>query len=105
MLTHLSFHSPNTLEDGVQKFRDLFDSRQGICYEQPRLVNLPLNRVQSDFDNRHGKITPEYLLARWSEGYAMNVRSLEGVQTNSVHMDLDVAFVQREKSAGEKRCD
>jgi hypothetical protein len=93
MLPRLSFHSPNTLEAELQRFKSLYESRQGLCYELPRLVNLPLNRVQDDFDNRHGSISAPFLLKKWTEGYRIDVESLAALETDSAHVEAQIRFV------------
>src|SRR5262249_7004899 len=52
----LSFHSPNSLEVSMQRFQRVFRLREGVCYPEPVLVNVPCNRVQTEIPNRHGHL-------------------------------------------------
>jgi hypothetical protein len=92
----LDFKAPNTLEMGLGKYADLLGARPGRCYAQPRLVNIPANRVQNEILNRSGGITIESLLEHWNEGLRIDVESYSGVETVSVHQALPLRFTRRE---------
>lgn len=89
------FHSPNTLEAAWQALLPAFRDRFGVAYAQSRLVNLPLNRVQHDYRNRHGQVDAQELLERWEAGYEIDVASLRGSLNDSVHQELPFAFRRR----------
>ena len=95
MLTRLELQSPNMLEASMQTFVELFLSRRGICYELPRLINLPLNRVQKDFPNRSGNLAADFLLSKWQEGLTIDIYRLRNLASDSVHAEQNVEFVQR----------
>ena len=95
MLLISDFVSPNTLEDVLQHFNPLVENRLGLCFEKSRLVNLPINRVQTDIQNIHGSVHQDDLLARWHEGWRIDVDRLKGVRNISSHQELEVGFVPR----------
>jgi len=90
------FSSPNTFEAALQEHTWLVSARRGACYRKSRLVNIPCNRVQEDFSNRHGSVHQDELLALWQAGKRMDYRALYGVVNQSAHQELPITFVPRE---------
>lgn len=69
LLRPLPFRSPNTLEVNLQVFLPLFVGREGVCFEQAKLVNVPCNAVQTQYANLvTGAHTTAELLVRWQAG-------------------------------------
>jgi len=69
LLHSLPFRSPNTLEVNLQVFLPLFIGREGVCFEQAKLVNVPCNAVQTQYANLvTGVHTTAELLVRWQAG-------------------------------------
>ncbi len=97
LLNHMTFRSPNSLEAGLQAFLDLYLLRRGVCYDLPRLVNVPCNMVQKDFSNLHGNLSAGLLLSKWEEGYAIDIDRLRDLSANAVHVDCNLQFVKRPK--------
>lgn len=91
----LNFKAPNTFERALQILHPLYSQRKGYCFTHPRLVNIPLNRVQDESDNISGEITADLLLQKWQEGEALNIEALTGIDTKSVHQEITVSFCQR----------
>ncbi len=81
LMKGIAYTSPNTLEAELQRYRRLFSLRWGVCFPKSRLVNLPINRVQSDVPNIHGDIHQDDLLALWETGVMMDTSRLEGWET------------------------
>ncbi|HET7897390.1 MAG TPA: hypothetical protein VFL47_06965 [Flavisolibacter sp.] len=76
----ITFRNPNSLEANMQLFKPFFLSRRGICYDKVKLVNIPCNLVQSDFNNRStGYYSSEELLQLWDEGKAIDVAKFYGL--------------------------
>lgn len=68
MCNNIQFKNPNSLEGGLQVFKDFFISRKGICYTKVKMINVPCNVVQTDYANRHtGLFTVEELLNIWKQ--------------------------------------
>jgi hypothetical protein len=97
MAALIPFRSPNTLEAELQKFNRIFRMRNGICYRNPAIVNIPCNKVQADFPNRHGDVDPELLLEKWNAGFMIDYRRLRGFRPESTHQEIDLQFVRRAK--------
>jgi len=67
----INFDSPNTFEGNLQQFITAFQWRLGICYRKSRLINIPFNRVQTEYNNIHGEVHQDYMLEKWNDGYRM----------------------------------
>jgi hypothetical protein len=88
----LDYRAPNTFERALQILTPLYQKRPGYCFEAPRLLNIPLNRVQNEVQNISGEISPENLLERWNNGLTLDIEALSGIETESVHKDIPVTF-------------
>jgi len=97
LLTQIKFHSPNTLEQSLQKFNPVFRRKTGICFFNPVLLNIPCNKVQSDFvGNRSGELDTHQLVKVWESGKRIYFEAFRDISTNSVHVELPLTFVPRE---------
>jgi len=88
----LSYKAPNTFERALQLLTPLYTKRLGTCFESPRLVNIPLNRVQNEVENISGNVSPEQLLSKWNEGQRLDFEPLIGLNTNSVHQEVPITL-------------
>lgn len=95
LLENVEFTAPNSLEKAMQVLRELYRMRSGICYRESRIVNIPMNRVQTENDNLYGEVSVEELLERWEAGYRIDVDKLYNVKPESAHQELPVSFVLR----------
>lgn len=90
LLRKLFFNSPNTLEQAMQCDIKSFVRRIGICGEFSMIVNLPINRVQQDFNNSFGTIHQNELLSKWREGYSIDITEMLDLVNVSVHQDIPI---------------
>lgn len=95
----VTFSSPNKFELALAIFLPALSLRRGLCFEQSRVVNLPLNRVQREFANPAGGLHPDTLLDYWQHGLCLDVDGLYNAQTSSIHEELPIRFVPRSTSA------
>lgn len=91
----LSFTSPNTFESSLQLYTKYFERRMGVCYQTPKIINIPINRVQIDYKNICGNFHQNDLLQAWSEGYQMNYRKIYGFVNESAHQAIDITLIKR----------
>lgn len=96
ILSALPFSSPNQLEghwaSGARGVMHLI----GLCFEQSKIVNIPLNLVQQDWHNRHmDSYTPQELLDIFSAGKKMDISTLEHIVNKSPHMEHMLTFIDR----------
>jgi len=90
-----SFHNPTTLESLWFDPQYVDFNKMGLCYAQSKLVNIPLNVVQSLVKNPHMNISPEYLLDIFEKGAKINIQPLAGKPHPSVHTPYQLQMVNR----------
>lgn len=96
----LQYHNPNQLEARWSCLTLSIINRKGVCFAVSKIVNLPLNRVQHEFQNRHtNALSPEELLASWNQGLKIDIKPLHDIINKSAHMDYEPTFVARESAA------
>ncbi|MBW2661985.1 MAG: hypothetical protein JRD93_08380 [Deltaproteobacteria bacterium] len=89
------FNTPNSFEAALGQFAYILKKRRGLCYEVSKIVNIPINRVQTDYENRCGNVSLEELLNKWEKGFRIDVDALAGFQNSSVHEEITFNFVPR----------
>lgn len=92
---HSQFSAPNTFENALQVFHDEFAERYALAYSKARLVNVPLNRVQEEWDSRHAGMQADTLLEAWGRGMQWNIAALDGYRNHSTHEEIEVHLVSR----------
>lgn len=94
-LTQLDYASPNQLEYYLALYASY--GPRGICYENSKIINLPINIVQTyTYNNCVHSYSPEKLLELFNEGHKLDTRHLHQVQNSACHMfDAPIAFMQR----------
>lgn len=97
--TLISFKAPNSFEDQLQKFITLFHARYGVAYTKSKIVNIPCNRVQSEFDNISGDtLHQDTLLDKWHHGYHIDCKRLYGHINTSVHEEITLHLKKFEET-------
>ena len=82
-----NFKAPNSLEGAIGQYKFLFKWRWGYCWEQARIMNLPLNTVKTeDYDFPHQGLDAEQLLAAFQQGMRLDISELPLAEHNSCHM-------------------
>ncbi|HAV11941.1 MAG TPA: hypothetical protein DCX06_00385 [Opitutae bacterium] len=91
----LDYNAPNTLERGMQLLTPLFIDQEGYCYSQPKLFNIPMNRVQNENGNISANIDPNDLLQKWNHGYRLEFEALADITTSSPHEETHIHLTKR----------
>lgn len=94
MAEAIEFNSPNTFEGNLQLFNPVCQCRTGVCYRKSRLVNIPYNRVQTDFENIHDDIHQDYMLEKWNEGYRIDRHAYYGLVNESAHQEMPLKLIK-----------
>jgi hypothetical protein len=89
------FNGPNSFEMMLKSYNDCVRDRKGLCYAEPRIVNIPLNLVQQEIANRNGGISADTLLDQWDKNLAIDSRRMEGMAVTSTHEVVAVQFRSR----------
>ncbi len=99
MINHIGFNNPNTLEANLQLF---MNNLPLLCaaYKESKSVNIPMNKVQSVFNNRFSNdsdLSESNLLIKFvKESLKIDVQAtVYGKQTNAAHTELPIVLVER----------
>lgn len=97
------YRTPNSLESQLAAIADL--NQSGLCYENSKIVNLPLNLVQTEFQNpcAHSYSTQQ-LLDHFNQGKKIDVSAFQGVLNKSAHLPDStlIKFISRIKESEQK---
>lgn len=93
------FKAPNTYEAALKSFGDIVRDRNGMCYGESKILNLPINRVQNEVDNLSGTVSPEFLLEQWNKGLMLDTNMFDAYVPRSTHEEHPVRFSRRETAA------
>ncbi len=91
----LAFTYPNTLECNWTGKAHTIMYRRGLCFEQSKVVNIPLNRVQPDFHSASMEISPQELLQIFNEGKKIDIRPLQKFANCSAHCEYIPTYIDR----------
>lgn len=95
-IPYLSFTSPNTLEAQWAGRAAHTNRLYGVCNVQSPVVNLPINKVQKEYGNRHAEtMSPYDLLAFFSKGLKMDIKPLQGYINKAAHEEYEPTFIMR----------
>ena len=90
-LLSVDFRSPNHLESVLAE--KPLPKELMICVRSPCVVNVPANRVQDDFPNRHMGMDPRGMNRQFLDGEELDIeRALDGVTGSAVHQEIDLVF-------------
>ena len=96
VLSRLShFKAPNTYEGALKQFNEITTGRSGLCFIESKILNLPINRVQSEVPNLSGNVSPEFLLEQWDKGLMLDTNKFETYVPLSPHEEHPVNFIER----------
>ncbi|MEX0849097.1 MAG: hypothetical protein WD055_02615 [Candidatus Dependentiae bacterium] len=97
-MNRLGYYNPNSLESMWAGVTSKIRGRQGFCYATSKIVNLPLNVVQTQFGNSNMKrkdLSPKTLLQCFLDGKKIDLWPLYQIQNRSAHMEYEPTFIQR----------
>ena len=86
----LDYKAPNSFEASLQPYQNIFSRRMGVCMNETRLLNVPANIVQDEYENIHGTFTTEEALKYWSQGKRIDVNQYYGFKNQSVHQLIEL---------------
>ncbi len=90
-----NFKAPNSFEISLKAFNDIITTRKGLCFNESKILNLPINRVQNEVNNISGNISVDFLLDKWSQGYCIDTSIFNDHVPSSTHEDHPVKFIKR----------
>jgi glycosyltransferase involved in cell wall biosynthesis len=90
-----TFSNPSTLEAQWFSAPYVNLNAMGICHKHSKLVNIPLNVVQTVIGNPHMNIDPHYLLDLFERGHKIDIQLLAGKMHPSVHTPYCLEYIRR----------
>jgi glycosyltransferase involved in cell wall biosynthesis len=86
-----SFNNPNTLETQLA-LRPL-SLTQMICYAESKIVNIPANKVQNIYSNRHARMSDlSDLNQHFLNGCRLSLKPILDTKNTSVHQEIPLQF-------------
>lgn len=89
------YKAPNSFEIALKAFNDIVINRKGLCFNESKILNLPINKVQNEVNNISGNISVNFLLDKWNQGYCIDTSIFKGHVPLSTHEDHPVNFIKR----------
>jgi hypothetical protein len=96
-LRGLAYASPNQLEGNWSCYWRNCSLSWGLCFEQSKVLNIPLNCVQKvTKENPHmGSYSPAELRELFEAGFKIDIEPLYRFENRSAHTDFDITFTLR----------
>ena len=92
----MSYPNPNRLEGVWHGQAHSKMNAWGLCFKQSKIVNLPLNKVQTVFNNRAMNfVSVKELLSLFNAGKKMDIKPLEKVNNKAAHMEYTPTYIIR----------
>lgn len=92
------YTSPNTLESEWARGQNLH--AHGLFFKRSKIFSLPINRVQTDFNNHYeGTFSASELLQMWQAGMEMDLAPYMYLDNSCAFVSLKPTFIPR------KRCE
>lgn len=85
-ISNLSYSNPNTFEGSLANRCPVKGSLM-LCYDEPRIVGIPINKVQTANGNRCGKISAESLNDRYLKGEQICLDGIVFNGKNAPHIE------------------
>jgi hypothetical protein len=90
-----NFRAPNSYEIALKAFNDIVKSKKGLCFNESKILNLPINRVQNEVNNISGNISVDSLLDKWNQGYCIDTSIFKGHVPLSTHEEHTIKLIKR----------
>jgi len=90
-LLNLDYKNPNTLE-GHMANRCLSATKM-ICFQEAKVMNLPINKVQTANGNHCGNISAEFLNQQFLSGKTIYLLEIEETMNTAPHQEVDIQWV------------
>ncbi len=93
-LRKLIYVNPNSFEGNWASKANY--NKIGLCFSQSKIINIPMNLVNTECKNRHMNFnSAEQLLDKFNEGYKIDISKFDKVENKSVHVEYIPEFIIR----------
>lgn len=94
ILRKLIYVNPNSLEGNWSSKANY--NKVGLCFSQSKIINIPMNLVNTENKNRHmNYCSTLMLLDKFKKGYKIDISAFEKVENKSAHVDYIPEFILR----------
>ena len=91
----MDYANPNKLEGIWARYAKGQRNKQGLCFSESVVVNIPINLVQDVCANRHMNAwSPDQLLEKFNEGLKIDIGPLYGIKNESCHIAYSLTFTK-----------
>lgn len=101
LLITADFENPNTLEANLQARLSMIDGKEEmISYYESKLVSLPVNKVNTVFNNRHAVDVHhpiEDLNRKFELGWRLDFHRMNFTKVNGAHKEILMKFIKKEE--------
>lgn len=97
MIKKIEFVSPNKFEAALQNFNRDITRHKMAAYKHSVLINVPINRVQTDYKNEFGRevfVEITELNDRYLKGYAIDLNKLDFSNIEDFHKEVKPYFTK-----------
>jgi hypothetical protein len=95
-LQAIYFVAPNSLEGNWAHRQGLVMHRTGLCFDVTKMVNLPLNLVQQECNNRNMRfMSPHEMEQLFEQGMKIDINALFKFHNKAAHADHVPTFIAR----------
>lgn len=96
-LRSMEYQAPNSLEGTWCGSSRRIIGRKGLCYAHSKMVNLPLNRVQSEvvYNRNENSLSVLELLNLFERGLKIDIDLLHKINNTSPHMAYSPSFISK----------
>lgn len=91
----IDFYHPNSLEGGL--FNNPFENKPlSICLPSSVVINVPANKVQSDYQNRSMNVNIREMNNLFLDGAIIDLNLIAGGEYNAPHVELEYKWVKND---------
>lgn len=95
-LRQMNYSAPNNFEGNWGSRAEKILDKNGLCFKDSIIVNIPLNRVQNVFRNPHMNfMTAQELLVLFEQGKKIDITPFHKMRNKGPHMNYVPTFINR----------
>lgn len=89
--SHLKFSSPNQFESQMQSIRSTY-ALPDMCFSMinSTVFNMPLNKVQTEINNRSEEVSVDELYESWMKGLTLDYEKVVGFLNDGAHTPINL---------------
>ncbi len=91
LLNDLIYTNPNSLEGRMNVNR--LGTKKMICYQQAKIINTPVNRVQTNNFNYSGCVDVCDLNKRFCDGDEIDLNCFDGLVSRACHTEVEFKYL------------